>query len=361
MTTPTNENRDPDRAGREPETRHRLDLSVSKITAGACASALAAAVGSKLGVAGTIAGAAVASAVATSASAVIGHSLERGREAARKAMPALDPEQLETAILARVRAAARTEPMARETRAPADTRAGEPAALTRADETQVLPSLASLADRALGDSHLDETVVLDGRTRAALEARPPMGPHAQTMLLQTNPDDARRGWRDRLPGRKPLLAAAVASFMIGTGAVTALEVARKGEFPGYHSNVFTNDPGRGSGSHDQPSRQNPGGSSSREGTTPSQKPDSPSPTPSGSGSASPSTTPSTPPTPDSTPSTAATTPPTPATGPTTPSSGPTSATTGGAGPTSVPSTVGGPAPSSTAGLGMGTPTGGPTG
>ena len=105
MTTPTDETRDHDRADPEPERRHRLDLSVTKVAAGACASALAAAVGSKLGVAGTIAGAAVASVVATSASAVIGHSLERGKTAARTVIPALDPEQLETAFLARARTA----------------------------------------------------------------------------------------------------------------------------------------------------------------------------------------------------------------------------------------------------------------
>lgn len=336
MTTPTNENQDTDRADHGPRTRHKLDLSVTKVAAGACAAALAAAVGSKLGVAGTIVGSAVASVVATSSSAVIGHSLERGKYAARKAMPVLDPEQLETAILARVRAV-RVEPEARE--------------------TQVQPSLT---DRAVRDSHLDETVVLDSRTRDALGAKPPMGPHAQTMLLQKVPHDARRGWKDRLPGRKPLIAAAVASFMLGTGAVTALEVARKGEFPGYHSNVFTNDPGTGGGSHDQPSEQNPGGKSSDKNSTPSQKPDSPSPTPSGSGSSSPSTTPSTPQTPDSTSSTP-TAPTTPSTGPTTPSTGPTSAPTGATGPTSVPSTAGGQAPSSTVGLGQGTPSGGPTG
>ena len=91
----------------KPDTvpRHRLDLSVTKIAAGAGAAALAAAVGSKLGVAGTIVGAAVASVVSTSASTVIGHSLERGKTAARKAMPVLDPEQLETALLSRARVA----------------------------------------------------------------------------------------------------------------------------------------------------------------------------------------------------------------------------------------------------------------
>jgi hypothetical protein len=190
-----------------------------------------------------------------------------------------------------------------------------------------------------------------------------MGPHAQTMLLQKVPDDARRSWKDRLPGRKPLIAAAIASFVLGTGAVTALEVARKGEFPGYHSNVFTNDPGQRGGSNDRPSEQNPGGKGSDKSSTPSQKPDSPSSTPSGSGGSSPSTTPSTPQTPDSTSSTPSTptTPTAPSTGPTTPSTGPTSAPTGATSPTSVPSTAGGQAPSSTVGLGKGTPSGGPTG
>ena len=326
MTTPTNENRDTDRidTGRidvnrpdadrvdridttAPETRHRLDLSITKIAAGACAAAIAAAVGSKLGVGGTIIGAAVASAVATSASAVIGHSLERGKTAARKAIP--------------------------------------PPALTRLDATRVMPSLA---DRALTDSDVEETVERD---RSA---------HAQTMVLPTvRPEvaaDAPRTWKDRVPGRKPLIAAAVASFLIGTGAVTALEVARKGEFPGYHSNVFTNGPGQGSGSNDQPSQENPGGGGTR-GTTPSQKPDSPSPTPSGSGSSSPSSIPSTPSSSGSAPST-------PSTGSSSDSPAPTTAPTaptGSANPT-TPSTAGPTAPNSSAnGLGKATPSGGPTG
>lgn len=314
MTTPTNENRDTDRPDTDridridrridhtdgfdridtaaPETRHRLDLSITKVAAAACASAIAAAVGSKLGVGGTIIGAAVASAVATSASAVIGHSLERGKTAARKAIPV---------------------------------------ALTPLDATR---ARSSLADRALTDSAVDEAVAID---------------------------EAPRTWKDRIPGRKPLIAAGLASFLIGTGAVTALEVARKGEFPGYHSNVFT-DPGQSGGSHDQPSEQNHGGNGSH-GSTPSQKPDSSSPTPSGSGSgsSSPSTIPSTPQTSGSTSSSPSTPPTTPSTGPTTPSTGPTSAPTGGTSPTSVPSTNGGQAPSSTVGMGNGTPTGGPTG
>jgi hypothetical protein len=339
MTTPTNENRDTarrdsdridvnrpdadriaisrpdaDRVDRidstAPETRHRLDLSMTKIAAGACAAAIAAAVGSKLGVGGTIIGAAVASAVATSASAVIGHSLERGKTAARKAIP--------------------------------------PPALTRLDATRIMPSLA---DRALTDSDVEETVERD---RSA---------HAPTMVLPTvRPEvaaDAPRTWKDRVPGRKPLIAAAVASFLIGTGAVTALEVARKGEFPGYHSNVFTNDPGQGSDSNDQPSQENPGGSGTR-GTTPSQKPDSPSPTPSGSGNSSPSSIPSTPSSSGSAPSTPSTGSSSDSPAPTTTPTAPT-APTGSANPT-TPGTAGPTAPSSSAnGLGKATPSGGPTG
>ncbi|MEY9886712.1 hypothetical protein ABIA31_000338 [Catenulispora sp. MAP5-51] len=358
MTTPTDETRDPDRADHEPATRHRIDLSVTKIAAGACAAALAAAVGSKLGVAGTIVGAAVASAVATSASAVIGHSLERGTTAARKAMPALDPEQLETAILSRARSARVHSTQAPETRF-MPTHSDEPVALTALDQTQALPSLA---DRALTDSALDETVVLDAKPY------PAMGPHAQTVVLPTViPDpsdtsdisDTPRSWKDRLPGRKPLLAAAIASFMIGTGAVTALEVARKGEFPGYHSNVFTNDPGHSGGSTNQPGEQNPGGGT-HENSTPSQKPDSSSPA--SSGSSDPGTTPSTPQSSDSAP----TTPDTPSTGTSTGSSsspsGPTSSPSGSGSPSSVPSTPNPPTQSSSAnGLGNATPTGGPTG
>ncbi|NUS58047.1 MAG: hypothetical protein HOV66_24830, partial [Streptomycetaceae bacterium] len=78
---------------RPEEKRPRLDLSATKIAAGAAASALAAAVGSKLGVAGTIVGAAVASVVSASAGAVLGHSLERGKTAALKARPALEAYQ----------------------------------------------------------------------------------------------------------------------------------------------------------------------------------------------------------------------------------------------------------------------------
>jgi hypothetical protein len=359
MTTPTDETRDPDRADHEPATRHRIDLSVTKIAAGACAAALAAAVGSKLGVAGTIVGAAVASAVATSASAVIGHSLERGTTAARKAMPALDPEQLETAILSRARSARVHSTQAPETRF-MPTHSDEPVALTALDQTQALPSLA---DRALTDSALDETVVLDAKPY------PAMGPHAQTVVLPTvipntsdTPDisDTPRSWKDRLPGRKPLLAAAIASFMIGTGAVTALEVARKGEFPGYHSNVFTNDPGHSGGSTNQPGEQNPGGDGTHESSTRSQKPDSSSPA--SSGSSDPGTTPSTPQSSDSAP----TTPDTPSTGASTGSSsspsGPTSSPSGSGSPSSVPSTPNPPTQSSSAnGLGNTTPTGGPTG
>ncbi|ACU73662.1 hypothetical protein Caci_4801 [Catenulispora acidiphila DSM 44928] len=349
MTTPTHEPRDPDRAVPEPETRHRLDLSVTKIAAGASAAAISAAVGSKLGVGGTIAGAAVASVVATSASAVIGHSLERGKTAARKAMPVLDPEQLETAILSR----ARTVRSAHRTAAVEIV--DEPAALTHFDEAQ---TQLSLTDRALADSAVDETAVLDGDT----DIHAPMGPHAQTMLLANIAADTPRTWKDRIPGRKPLLAAAIASFMLGTGAVTALEVARKGEFPGYHSNVFSNDPGQSGGSHDQPAPENPGGNGSHEGSTPSQKPDSPSPTPSGS-SDSPSTTPSTPPSSGSTPVTPSTPSTSPSTGPTGASTTPTTSPNSSTSPSSVPSTPGAPTQSSTAGApGKATPTGGaPTG
>jgi hypothetical protein len=358
MTTPTNENRDTDRAeGTVPEGRHRLDLSITKIAASACAAALAAAVGSQLGVAGTIIGAAVASAVATSAGAVIGHSLERGKTAARKAMPALDPEQLETAILARARTARaeRTARVETPTRFEAPTRINEPAALTRVDETLLV---RPLADRALADHGLDETVVLDSRTHAAT------GPYAQTVPLPritADPTDPPRTWKDRVPGRKPLIAAAVASFMIGTGAVTALEVARKGEFPGYHSNVFSNDPGQSGGSHNQPAPENPGGSGTHEDSTPSQKPDSSSPSSSGSSSGTPSTTPSTPSTSVSTPS-APSTPSTPSTGPTGPSTAPTTPPTSNPNPTTAPSSSGASTPSQSAtGLGKATPSGGPTG
>ena len=316
MTTPTNENRDTDRIEPHrthdrtdrtaPETRHRLDLSITKIAAGACAAAIAAAVGSKLGVGGTIIGAAVASAVATSASAVIGHSLERGKTAALKAIP--------------------------------------PPALTRVDATQMMPSLA---DRALTDSDVEETVALD---RSA---------HAQTMVL---PQVAARGpapLDGPHPGPQAADRGGLASFMLGTGAVTALEVARKGEFPGYHSNVFTNDPGQGSGSNDQPSQENPGGSGTH-GTTPSQKPDSPNPTPSGSGSSSPSSVPSTPSPVGSTPSTPSTGSPSDPTAPTVPTTPPT-APTGSANPT-TPGTAGPTAPSSPAGgLGKTAPSSGPTG
>ncbi|WP_194915431.1 hypothetical protein [Catenulispora rubra] len=323
MTTPTNENRDTDRTeatdSTAPEGRHRLDLSVTKIAASACAAALAAAVGSQLGVAGTIVGAAVASAVATAAGAVIGHSLERGKTAARKA------------------------------------RIYEPAALMRVDETLLV---RPLTDRAVADHGLDETVVLDRRlTHAATN------PNAQTVPLpRITADDAPRTWKDRLPGRKPLIAAAVASFLIGTGAVTALEVARKGEFPGYHSNVFTNGPGQSGGSHNQPAPENSGGNGSHEGTTPSQKPDSSSPSSSGSGSQTPSTTPSTPSTSGSTPSVPSTPSTTSSTGPTGPSTAPTTPPTSNPNPTTAPSSSGASTPSQSAtGLGKATPSGGPTG
>ncbi|MEZ0113190.1 hypothetical protein ABH920_007220 [Catenulispora sp. EB89] len=361
MTTPTNENRDTDRTeatdSTAPEGRHRLDLSVTKIAASACAAALAAAVGSQLGVAGTIAGAAVASAVATSAGALIGHSLERGKTVARKAMPALDPEQLETAILSRARGA-RAE---RAARVEAHPRIDEPAALTRVDETLLI---RPLTDRAVADHGLDETVVLDrgtyGATNGAMYGA--IGPSAQTVPLpRITTDDPPRTWKDRLPGRKPLIAAAVASFLIGTGAVTALEVARKGEFPGYHSNVFTNDPGRSGGSNNQPAPENPGGNGTHEDTTPSQKPDSP-PSSSGSGGQTPSTTPSTPSTSGSTPSAPSTPSTTPSTGPTGSSTAPTTPPTSNPNPTTAPSSSGAATPSQSAtGLGKATPSGGPTG
>jgi hypothetical protein len=352
MTTPTNENRDTDRAtepvtGRltepvnhpvtdpvteraEPESRSRLDLSVTKIAAGATAAALAAAVGSRLGMAGTIVGAAVASMVATSASALIGHSIERGKTAARKAMPALDAEQFETAILPRARG-------------------------------KVLPPLA---DRALADRALDETLVLDGGTHAAINPFSASGPNAQTVVLPKLTLEEPRSWKDRLPGRKPLIAAAVASFVIGTGAVTALEVARKGEFPGYHSNV--DDPGQGGNSNNQPAPQYPGGSGTHEGSTPSQKPDSSSATPgSGSSSQTPSTTPSTAPTSGSSSSGGPTTPstgPTSGPGPTTPSTTPTTPPTSTTGPTTSPSTSGVTTPSpTTSGAAKATPSGGAAG
>ena len=378
MTTPTDETRDHDRADREPERRPRLDLSVTKVAAGACASALAAAVGSKLGVGGTIAGAAVASVVATSASAVIGHSLERGKTAACTVIPALDPEQLETAFLARARTAraAHRTPAAAPSRRRVSIRGPDPHRRSGAiDPLRRGAGEDSLTDRALTDSGLDETVVLDGGTHAALGRPDPMGPHAQTMLLANAASDAPRTWKDRLPGRKPLLAAVVASFVLGTSAVTALEVARKGEFPGYHSNVFSNDPGQSGGSHNPSAPKTSGAGGSDESSTPSQKPDSPSPTQSGS-SDSPSATPSTPQSSDSAPTTSgisgtpgtsntSSTSGTPSTNastaPTGPATPPATSPTGGANPSSAPNTPGAPAPatSSTAGApGKATGTGG---
>src|SRR5438128_214932 len=83
------------------ENRPKLELSPIKVAAGAAAAATAAAIGSTLGVAGTIAGAAVASVVSASASALIGHSLERGTVAAKKALP-LTAFQVQDAVATEV-------------------------------------------------------------------------------------------------------------------------------------------------------------------------------------------------------------------------------------------------------------------
>ena len=411
MTTPTPEDRD-ERG--EPAPRHHIDLSVTKIAAGACAAALAAAVGSKLGVAGTIVGAAVASAVATSASALIGHSLERGKTAARKAMPVLDPEAY-TTILSRARIEresaaghdaadreARThlvaddraavdatrvdaprfgqargiEARGNETRG-SETRGGEtsgsgtwngetPVNATRVNATRVDETRVEMPAGVLS-SDLDQTIVLHGGTPSGA------GPNAETVVLPTitagadGPADASQTWKDRLPGRKPMIAAAIASFVIGTGAVTALEVARKGEFPGYHSNVF--DPGTGGSNNRQPASQDPSGTGgTHKESTPSQKPDSPSSSGSGSGAGGlPSNTPpstpspsgsgaSTPSAPSSTPSTSPST--SPSSIPSTPQSSGSST-----GPTTAPtSSAGGNTPSTAnTGAGKATPSGGAAG
>lgn len=360
MSTPTHENRDSGRTESGPESgarapsatsapstsaepgaeekpdtvpRQRLDLSVTKIAAGAGAAALAAAVGSKLGVAGTIVGAAVASVVSTSASTVIGHSLERGKTAARKAMPVLDPEQLETALLARARIA----------RAERSVRA--------ANGVERIP-MAEASASALTSASMTQTRVEERVSSAGAE---------ETAVLPVQPvvvaPEARRTWRERIPGRKPLIAAAVASFMLGTGAVTALEVARKGEFPGYHSNVF--DPGQSGGTHDQPAPQYPSGSGTREGSTPTQKPDPSSPRSSGSHSQSPSSSPSTAPTSDPGASTPTVPTPSATTPAMTPSTAPATQPTGSTGATVAPSTPGATTPSTAAtGAGKVTPTGG---
>ncbi|WP_194898601.1 hypothetical protein [Catenulispora pinisilvae] len=397
MTTPTPEDRD-ERGERAP--RPHIDLSVTKIAAGACAAALAAAVGSKLGVAGTIVGAAVASTVATSASALIGHSLERGKTAARKAMPVLDPEAY-TTILSRARiereSAAEHDAADREARTHlvADDRAAADATRvdaprfgqarggetrgsgTRDDETRInaARSNATRVDETRVElptgvlsSDLDQTIVLHGGTPSAA------GPNAETVVLPTitagadDAADAPQTWKDRLPGRKPMIAAAIASFVIGTGAVTALEVARKGEFPGYHSNVF--DPGTGGDSNNhQPASQDPSGTGgTHKESTPSQKPDSPSSSGSGSGAGGlPSNTPpstpspsgsgpSTPSAPSSTPSTSPST--SPSSIPSTPQS-----SGGSTGPTTAPtSSAGGNTPSTAnTGAGKATPSGGAAG
>lgn len=359
MSTPTNENRDTARLAPEPKAedgpRQRFDLSVTKIAAGASAAALAAAVGSKLGVAGTIVGAAVASVVSTSASTVIGHSLERGKTAARKAMPVLDPEQVETALLSRARIA----------RAERSVRAANGA--ERVPMAEASMAEPSMAEAPMAQTRVEERVAsVPIPDRVPAQAPAPVSALSEgTLVLPVLPvqpvlvtPDVPRGWKDRLPGRKPLIAAAVASFMLGTGAVTALEVARKGEFPGYHGNVF--DPGQ-SGSHDQPAPRSPSGSGTHEGSTPSQKPDS-SPTPSGSQSQAPSSTPSTAPTSDPG-ATTPTTPGTSATAPaTTPSTPPTTQPTGSPDPTATPGTPAPTTPSSAAtGAGKATPTGGASG
>ena len=258
--------------------------------------------GSKLGVAGTIVGAAVASVVSTAAGAILGHSLERGKNAALKARPALEAFQSD-----RLHAARRQAP---------------PGAL-------------------------DTTVILDGGTRATV------APEAETVPLPplNEAPETRRTWRDRLPGRKPLLALTVASFAIGTGAVTTYTLARDGGVPGQNGSVFSRDGGH-DGSHDSPAPQNPGegstggasthhpasptpgASGSTTSPTPSTPPLVPQPgpgsgsSPSDSGSGSPTPTATTPSTGTTTPSTGPTTPgPTGSNTPTAPSSPATQGTT----------------------------------
>lgn len=302
------------------EKRPRLDLSATKVAAGAGASALAAAVGSKLGVAGTIAGAAVASVVSASAGAVLGHSLERGKNAALKARPALEAYQADW--------------WARQ--------AGPDA-----------PREA-----------LDATVVLDGGTQGAV------APDAETVPLPSVSDAEsgagaeRRGWKDRVPGRKPLVALTVASFVLGTGGVTAYTLARDGGVPGQNGSVFSNNDGR-SDRNDPPDQRSPGeggpgGGGSRHSTPP---------TPSGSGSGPSSPTPQTPTTTPPTSGTSGSDSPTtspstsPSTGPTTPpTSGPATPTSGATSAPSTPATQGTTAPSAPgSATAMGTPTGLATG
>ena len=70
-------------------TRHRLELSLPKIVAGALAAASAAVASSWLGVAGTVLGAVVVSVVATVGTALYSHSLERSRHVLQETIPVL--------------------------------------------------------------------------------------------------------------------------------------------------------------------------------------------------------------------------------------------------------------------------------
>jgi len=220
----------------------------------------------------------VASAVSATAGAVLGHSLERGKTAAMKARPALEAFQAE-----------------------------------RHHAHEHAPPGA-----------LESTVILDGGTPGAV------APDAETVPLPSvdargaaSAGAGKRRWRHRLSGRKPLIAMTAASFIIGTGAVTAFTLARDGSIPGDRGGVFTPDDGRGS-SHD-PRQQSPGTGGGHT-TGKSQHTQSPTPTGSGSGSTTP-TPPTTPTTTSSSDSSSSssdspTPPATPTTGPTTSPSSP---------------------------------------
>ncbi|SDN36756.1 hypothetical protein [Allokutzneria albata] len=87
----------------ETKEERKLDITTTKVVAGALAAVTAAFLGAQLGVAGTVIGAALASVVSTIGGALYEHSLDRSRNAVRDKIGTVRTERLDapTEVIAR--------------------------------------------------------------------------------------------------------------------------------------------------------------------------------------------------------------------------------------------------------------------
>lgn len=317
--------------------RAKLELSPIKVAAGAAAAATAAAIGSTLGVAGTIAGAAVASVVATAASAVISHSLERGKYAALKVRPlyqhATDAGTAEIPHARISEAAVRSAALDETVVLPGGP--NDQTVMLPAVPPVVVPAVLPAAGLQDAETWYPPRVGANEARRAAASAATPAYASAPATATATV---LAASWTSRLPSRKSIAAVTMISFVIGLGTLSAEEGLRgRAIIPGSNGSVLQNqDNGK------------------QRGQGPSTTPDAPAPRPPGTpgtagkpGSPDPGTSVTQPPV--STPPTLSGTPATPAA--TTANPATTAATTAATTPTAAPS-------GTTTPTGVATPSGG---